>query len=92
MIFQGLEFTGERPFDDVLLHGLVRAEDGRKMSKSLGNGVDPMDVINEYGADSLRYFLQQDRHQVMICVIQLKKWNQYGTLSIKFGMLQDSVL
>lgn len=57
MIFQGLEFTGERPFDDVLLHGLVRAEDGRKMSKSLGNGVDPMDVINEYGADSLRYFL-----------------------------------
>ncbi|MDN6160029.1 MAG: valine--tRNA ligase, partial [Staphylococcus equorum] len=57
MIFQGLEFTGKRPFDDVLLHGLVRAEDGRKMSKSLGNGVDPMDVIDEYGADSLRYFL-----------------------------------
>lgn len=57
MIFQGLEFTGERPFNDVLLHGLVRAEDGRKMSKSLGNGVDPMDVIDEYGADSLRYFL-----------------------------------
>ncbi|HLR19815.1 MAG TPA: valine--tRNA ligase [Staphylococcus sp.] len=57
MIFQGLEFTGQRPFNDVLLHGLVRAEDGRKMSKSLGNGVDPMDVIDEYGADSLRYFL-----------------------------------
>ncbi|MEP9818869.1 valine--tRNA ligase [Staphylococcus xylosus] len=57
MIFQGLEFTGKRPFNDVLLHGLVRAEDGRKMSKSLGNGVDPMDVIDEYGADSLRYFL-----------------------------------
>ncbi|EMR05191.1 Valine--tRNA ligase [Bhargavaea cecembensis DSE10] len=57
MIFQGLEFTGERPFDDVLIHGLVRAEDGRKMSKSLGNGVDPMDVIDQYGADSLRYFL-----------------------------------
>ncbi|UBV41225.1 valine--tRNA ligase [Staphylococcus xylosus] len=57
MIFQGLEFTGKRPFNDVLLHGLVRAEDGRKMSKSLGNGVDPMDVIEEYGADSLRYFL-----------------------------------
>lgn len=45
MIFQGLEFTGKRPFNDVLLHGLVRAEDGRKMSKSLGNGVHPMDVI-----------------------------------------------
>ncbi|MEH7442351.1 valine--tRNA ligase [Bacillus sp. JJ1122] len=57
MIFQGLEFTGQRPFEDVLIHGLVRAEDGRKMSKSLGNGVDPMDVIDQYGADSLRYFL-----------------------------------
>ncbi|MGS4025833.1 valine--tRNA ligase [Staphylococcus pseudintermedius] len=57
MIFQGLEFTGQKPFNDVLLHGLVRAEDGRKMSKSLGNGVDPMDVIDQYGADNLRYFL-----------------------------------
>ncbi|MED4530887.1 valine--tRNA ligase [Metabacillus fastidiosus] len=57
MIFQGLEFTGERPFKDVLIHGLVRDEQGRKMSKSLGNGVDPMDVIDKYGADSLRYFL-----------------------------------
>jgi len=57
MIFQGLEFTGQRPFKDVLIHGLVRAEDGRKMSKSLGNGIDPMDVIDQYGADSLRYFL-----------------------------------
>ncbi|MGG1628961.1 valine--tRNA ligase [Rossellomorea sp. NRS-1567] len=57
MIFQGLEFTGERPFKDVLIHGLVRDADGRKMSKSLGNGVDPMDVIEKYGADSLRYFL-----------------------------------
>ncbi|WP_404468615.1 valine--tRNA ligase [Sutcliffiella horikoshii] len=57
MIFQGLEFTGERPFKDVLIHGLVRDEEGRKMSKSLGNGVDPMEVIEKYGADSLRYFL-----------------------------------
>ncbi|MBK5484196.1 valine--tRNA ligase [Peribacillus sp. TH16] len=57
MIFQALEFTGERPFEDVLIHGLVRDEQGRKMSKSLGNGVDPMDVIDQYGADSLRYFL-----------------------------------
>jgi len=57
MIFQGIEFTGTRPFDDVLIHGLVRAEDGRKMSKSLGNGIDPMDIIDQYGADSLRYFL-----------------------------------
>lgn len=57
MIFQGLEFTDNRPFKDVLIHGLVRDEQGRKMSKSLGNGVDPMDVIDQYGADSLRYFL-----------------------------------
>ena len=57
MIFQALEFTEERPFKAVLIHGVVRAEDGRKMSKSLGNGVDPMDVIDEYGADALRYFL-----------------------------------
>jgi len=57
MIFQSIEFTGERPFKDVLIHGLVRDEQGRKMSKSLGNGVDPMDVIEKYGADSLRYFL-----------------------------------
>ena len=57
MIFQSLEFTHERPFQDVLIHGLIRDEQGRKMSKSLGNGVDPMDVIDEYGADTLRFFL-----------------------------------
>src|SRR5690625_1614934 len=57
MIFQSLEFTGEKPFKDVLIHGLIRDAEGRKMSKSLGNGVDPMDVIEKYGADALRYFL-----------------------------------
>jgi len=57
MIFQSLEFTNKSPFKDVYIHGLIRDEQGRKMSKSLGNGVDPMDVINEYGADALRYFL-----------------------------------
>lgn len=57
MIFQSLEFTGERPFDNVLIHGLIRAEDGRKMSKSLGNGIDPMEIIDQYGADALRWFL-----------------------------------
>lgn len=57
MIFQSLEFTGKRPFENVLIHGLIRDEQGRKMSKSLGNGIDPMEVIDEYGVDSLRWFL-----------------------------------
>ena len=57
MAFQSLKLTGKRPFKDCLIHGLIRDKMGRKMSKSLGNGVDPMDVIDEYGADSLRWFL-----------------------------------
>lgn len=57
MIFQSLEFTHKRPFKNVLIHGLIRDAQGRKMSKSLGNGVDPMDVVDEYGADALRWFL-----------------------------------
>lgn len=57
MIFTSLEFLDDKPFKDVLIHGLVRDEQGRKMSKSLGNGIDPMEVIDQYGADALRYFL-----------------------------------
>ncbi|MCK9166615.1 MAG: valine--tRNA ligase [Acholeplasmataceae bacterium] len=57
MIFQGLEFTNKTPFKDVLIHGLIRDEKGRKMSKSLNNGIDPMDIIEKYGIDALRYFL-----------------------------------
>lgn len=57
MIFSGLEYTGKEPFKDVLMHGLIRDELGRKMSKSLGNGIDPIDIIDKYGADTLRYSL-----------------------------------
>ena len=60
MTFQSLEINGVRPFKDCIVHGLVRDSMGRKMSKSLGNGIDPMDMINEYGADALRYYLVTD--------------------------------
>ena len=55
MMTQGLEFTDKAPFKDVLIHGIIRDSQGRKMSKTLGNGVDPLDVIDQYGADSLRF-------------------------------------
>lgn len=57
MIFSGVEYTGQTPFSTVLIHGLVRDELGRKMSKSLGNGVDPLDIISQYGTDALRFSL-----------------------------------
>ena len=57
MIFSALEYTGEAPFDTVLIHGLVRDAQGRKMSKSLGNGIDPLEIIRDYGADALRFAL-----------------------------------
>lgn len=57
MVFQSLHFVNQKPFKDVYIHGIIRDAQGRKMSKSLGNGVDPMDVIQQYGADALRYYL-----------------------------------
>ncbi len=60
MTFQSLELNGVRPFKDVIIHGLVRDIQGRKMSKSLGNGVDPFDMIEKYGCDALRYYLNTD--------------------------------
>ena len=57
MIFSGLEYMGQIPFDTVLIHGLVRDAQGRKMSKSLGNGIDPLEIIDKYGADALRFAL-----------------------------------
>ena len=60
MTFQSLELTGKRPFKDCIIHGLIRDKEGRKFSKSLGNGIDPFDMIDKYGADSLRYYLTTD--------------------------------
>ncbi|MCR5605957.1 MAG: valine--tRNA ligase, partial [Treponema sp.] len=57
MIMAGLEFTGKAPFHDIYIHGLVRDKQGRKMSKSLGNGIDPLEIINEYGSDALKFTL-----------------------------------
>lgn len=60
MTFQGEKILGKRPFNDCLIHGLIRDKQGRKFSKSLGNGIDPFDMINLYGADALRYYLATD--------------------------------
>ena len=60
MVFQAEHITGSRPFKDCVIHGLIRDKQGRKMSKSLGNGVDPMDMIEKYGVDALRYYLATD--------------------------------
>lgn len=57
MLYSGLEYTGKKPFDNVLIHGIVRDSQGRKMSKSLGNGIDPIEIIDKYGTDSLRFSL-----------------------------------
>ena len=79
MIFQGLEFTGVSPFKHCLIHGLIRAADGRKMSKSLGNGVDPLDIKEQYGIDTLRYFLTTNSAPGMDLRFEIEKvessWN-----------------
>jgi valyl-tRNA synthetase len=57
MIFSGIEHMGREPFKHVLIHGIVRDSEGRKMSKSLGNGIDPLEIIEQYGTDALRFSL-----------------------------------
>jgi valyl-tRNA synthetase len=79
MIFQALEFTGESPFKHCLIHGLIRDQDGRKMSKSLGNGVDPLEIKEKYGMDTLRYFLTTNSAPGMDLRFEIEKvessWN-----------------
>lgn len=79
MIFQALEFTNETPFKYCLIHGLIRDKDGRKMSKSLGNGVDPLEIKAQYGIDTLRYFLTTNSAPGMDLRFEIEKvessWN-----------------
>ena len=86
MIFSALESTNQVPFREVFIHGLVLDAQGRKMSKSLGNGVDPLEVIEEYGADTLRFMLITGNTRVMTCAFNSKGWKRLGISLIRFGM------
>ncbi len=88
MIFSGYEQMGEKPFQTVLFHGLVRDSQGRKMSKSLGNGIDPLEVIDKYGADALRFTLITGTRREMICAFTGKGWRRAGILPTRYGMLR----
>ena len=85
MIFSGLEHTGKAPFDTVLIHGLVRDEHGKKMSKSSGNGVDPLGVIDKYGADALRFTLVTGNSPGNDMRYSDKKVEASGNLQIRYG-------
>ena len=77
------------PFRDVFIHGLVLDAQGRKMSKSLGNGIDPIEVIEQYGADTLRFMLITGNTPGNDLRFQTEDWRQYVILPIKSGMLPD---
>ena len=89
MIVMGLEFMDDVPFQDVLIHGLVRDALGRKMSKSLGNGVDPIEVIDEYGADALRFNLVIGVAPGNDMRLFLRKWKPTAISLTRSGMLPD---
>ncbi len=86
MVFSGIEHMGKVPFDTVLIHGLVRDSQGRKMSKSLGNGIDPLEVIDKYGADALRLSLVTGNAPGNDMRFYWKRWNPAGILPTRFGM------
>ena len=86
MIFSSYEHMGTYPFKTVLFHGLIRDSQGRKMSKSLGNGIDPLEVIQNYGADALLRSLQV-MHPVMTCVSTMRELRTAVTLPTRYGML-----
>ena len=86
MIFAGLEFMKEVPFYDVMIHGLILDGQGRKMSKSLGNGIDPIEVIEQYGADTLRFSLITGTTPAMMCVSIWTRWRTLETLPTRSGM------
>lgn len=85
MVFSALEQTGKSPFKHVLIHGLVRDDQGRKMSKSLGNGIDPLEVIDKYGADALRLTLITGMPLETICVSTGRESRIPETLQIRSG-------
>ncbi len=86
MMFSGIEHMGKAPFNTVFIHGLVRDAKGRKMSKSLGNGIDPLEVIGQYGADALRFYAG-DRATApeTICGSWMKRWRPPATLRTSCG-------
>ena len=86
MIFSACEQMGEAPFKHVLIHGLVRDSQGRKMSKSLGNGIDPLEVIDEYGTDALRFALTSGNAPGNDQRYLPEKVEAEETLQTKYGM------
>ncbi len=90
MVFSGYDIQEKAPFNTVLIHGLVRDSQGRKMSKSLGNGIDPLDIIDQYGADALEYDTDYRKCSLeMICVFTTSVLRQAVILQTKYGMHQD---
>ncbi len=86
MIFSGCEQTKQTPFHTVFIHGLVRDDQGRKMSKSLGNGIDPLEMAEKYGADALRFNLVTGNSPATTCAFTRSGARPCETLPIRFGM------